>query len=92
MATFDSVHPQPEEPDVAGTMFDPANFQPVVLIQLARCYDVLMNILATSSPQGKVVAEQLAKLHEAGITLAPAPAFRFDEESGDVSTSSSSEN
>lgn len=82
---------QSEVVDTSGTMFDPANFQPVVLIQLARCYDVLMNILATSSPQGKAVAEQLAKLHEAGITLAPPPAFRFESDE-DVSTSSSSEN
>lgn len=73
---------EPGSPEVSA--FDPEVFQPVVIIQLNRIYDVLMSILAETSPRGAKMAEALNKLHEAGRFLSPPPAYSTEMDTGEV--------
>lgn len=57
--------------------FAPENFNTVMLIQMMRTYDVLLALLSVHDP---VKAEQLALMHEQGLTFTPAPAFSIEEE------------
>lgn len=66
-----------ESVETSFTAFDPEVFGPVVIIQLNRIYDVLMNILAESSPRGPHIAKMLAQLHESGQFLSPPPAYAY---------------
>lgn len=52
--------------------FASENFQPVMLIQMMRTYDVLMALLANTDPEK---AQILADMHEQGLTFCPAPAY-----------------
>lgn len=57
--------------------FDAKNFQPVVLIQLMRLYDVQLAMLSMMSEEK---AEILRAMHERGQTFCPPPAFVEYEE------------
>jgi hypothetical protein len=59
--------------------FAPENFNTVMLIQMMRTYDVLLALLSVHDP---VKAEQLALMHEQGLTFTPAPAFSIEEDNG----------
>jgi hypothetical protein len=53
-----------------------AHFNTVVLIQLARIYDVMLALLTNVNPeQGR----QIAAMHEAGQFLGAAPAVAISE-------------
>jgi hypothetical protein len=52
--------------------FDPANFGPVVIIQLMRLYDVQMALLSCYDSEK---AGMLAEMHERGMSFTPPPAF-----------------
>lgn len=69
------MNQEPSEKSVDA--FAPENFNVVVLIQMMRVYDVLLALLAVDNPQK---AEQLALMHEQGLTFTPAPAFSVEEE------------
>jgi hypothetical protein len=60
--------------------FDTENFQPVVLIQLMRLYDVQLALLAAIDPEK---ASTLVEMHERGQTFCPAPAFVEYEDTND---------
>lgn len=60
--------------DRLDTAADP-NFQPIVIIQLMRIYDILLAILSLSD---EAKAEKLAELHAKGIMFCPPPAWRPD--------------
>lgn len=66
-----------EENGPVANAFAPENFNIVMLIQMMRVYDVLLALLAVESPHK---AEQLAKMHEQGLTFTPAPAFSVEED------------
>lgn len=57
---------------IEGTVFDPANFAPVVIIQLTRIYDALMALLGEQNPEA---ASNLDALHSVGKFLASSPAY-----------------
>jgi hypothetical protein len=60
-----------------NSVFHPDNFSPVVLIQLARLYDVGMAFLGAIDPEK---AKGLAELHARGEFMTPAPAFKTQED------------
>ncbi|QBZ72294.1 hypothetical protein SEA_CIRCINUS_7 [Streptomyces phage Circinus] len=64
--------------------FDPANFGPVVIIQLMRLYDVQMALLACYDPEKAGI---LAEMHERGVSFTPPPAYseELDEPSEESS-------
>jgi hypothetical protein len=66
---------QQEIPEESG--FHPNNFEPVVLIQLTRLYDVGMALLAAVDVEK---AKGLALLHSRGDFATPPPAFKEEEE------------
>ena len=70
-------NPPPENDIPENSVFHPDNFNPVVLIQLARLYDVGMAFLATID---KDYAMHLAELHARGEFATPPPAFNVDED------------
>lgn len=63
-----------EEPQSA---FAEDNFTQVLLIQISRCYDVGMALLAVIDSD-KAVA--MAEAHAQGILISPAPAFMDEDE------------
>lgn len=63
-------------PEIGSNAFAPENFNTVMVIQMARLYDVMMMLLATMDPEK---AAYLEKLHEHGGTMCPPPAFAEEE-------------
>lgn len=57
--------------------FAPENFNTVLLIQMMRTYDILLALLSVHDP---VKAEQLALMHEQGLTFTPHPKFSMEED------------
>jgi hypothetical protein len=68
-----------ENYESSNDAFAPENFNTVLLIQMMRTYDVLLALLSVHDP---VKAEQLALMHEQGLTFTPAPAFSVEEDAG----------
>lgn len=63
----------------SDSAFDSKNFQPVVLIQLMRLYDVQLAMLSMLNEEK---AEILRAMHERGQTFCPPPAFvEYEEDS-----------
>jgi hypothetical protein len=73
----DSLNQESPSDEVAQSAFDPANFQPVLLIQLMRLYDVQLALLSAIDPDK---AAALVDMHARGDTFCPAPAFIDREE------------
>lgn len=72
-----------KEENSPGTgAFDPENFNTVLLIMLMRLYDINLAQLAIDSPHK---AQQLAEMHEKGLTFTPAPAFSMEVEDEETS-------
>jgi hypothetical protein len=70
----------------APSAFDPENFNFVVLVQLMRLYDVGMALLSCYDAQK---ADTLARMHEAGLSFTPNPAFSvFEDEDDDEAMAS----
>lgn len=62
-----------ETPTVSPkSAFDPEVFGPVVIIQQARLYDVMMMLLGSVNP---AAADQLERMHARGEFMAPPPAY-----------------
>lgn len=59
-----------------NSVFHDENFQPVVLIQLTRLYDVGLALLSVFEPEK---AAAMAAAHEKGEVFSPAPAWKEDE-------------
>lgn len=57
--------------------FNQESFQPVVIIQLMRLYDLMMALLVETNP---VTAAKIKAMHEAGLSWCPPPAFAMEEE------------
>ena len=58
-------------------------FQPVVIIQLMRNYDLMLALLSTFDPEK---AKALVEMHERGEYFCPAPAFvEYGESDEEVS-------
>jgi hypothetical protein len=55
-------------------------FYASVIISMARVYDVLLVMLAESSPEQ---AKRLRAAHAAGVLYAPPPSFTKDEDDSD---------
>lgn len=66
----DRIH-TPEEP----TELD--EFQSILVISLNRIYDAQMAVLSLMHPEK---AQQLADMHELGLTLAPPAAIYYEED------------
>lgn len=62
-------------PDVRDA-FAPENFNMVILIMLMRLYDINLALLSVHDPKK---AQQLAEMHEQGLTFTPHPAYSVDE-------------
>lgn len=67
----------PSGVDEGRDAFAPENFQMVLLIMLMRLYDINLALLAVDNPKK---AQQLAEMHEKGLTFTPHPAFSVEEE------------
>jgi hypothetical protein len=74
---------EPVEPEVPeNSVFHDDNFNPVVLIQLTRLYDVGLALLSVFDPDK---AKLMAQAHAKGEVFSPAPAWTEDDESDTVS-------
>lgn len=69
-----------ELPD--NSVFHDDNFNPVVLIQLTRLYDVGLALLSVFDADK---ASRMAQAHANGEVFSPAPAWTVDDESDTVS-------
>jgi len=72
VSEFGTLYDSVQDYFAEDAVTDPANFQQIVVIQLSRCYDVLLAILNESNP---AVATQIATAHESGIFAGPDPAY-----------------
>ncbi len=62
---------------MSESAFEPEVVGQVMIIQMARLYDVMFALLAEQSPSK---AKELARLHSKGVVLSPPPSMILDGE------------